>query len=166
MRHIGLFGYLVDAWSAFVLLLKLVQYALYLVHATHLVERQTHYATLLCDGLQNALSDPPYGVRDELEAACLVELLGSFQQSDVALVDEVGQRETLVLILLCNGDNKTQIRLCQLLKSLAVAVLYAVGELHFLFCGNQLFVANLLKILIERGVLSICNRFGYFKLSH
>ena len=71
-------------------LLKLVEFLCYLVHASHLIERKAHNSTLLGYCLQNALSDPPYGVGDELEAAGFIEFLGSFDKTYVALIDKVG----------------------------------------------------------------------------
>lgn len=58
------------------------------VDAAHLVQWQAHDVALLGDGLQNALANPPNGVRYELEASGLVEFLCSLDQSSVALADE------------------------------------------------------------------------------
>ena len=65
-----------------------------------MIERQPHNATLFGDGLQNTLSNPPHGVGNKLETAGLIKFLGSFYQSNVAFIDEVGEREALMLILL------------------------------------------------------------------
>ena len=55
---------------------------------------------MLCERLQDGLTDPPYGVGDELKASGLIELLGGLDQPEVALVDQVRQGEPLVLVLL------------------------------------------------------------------
>ena len=107
--HVRGVGDLLDAWLALVLLLKAVDLVVDLAERPHLVQRQPYDAALLGDGLQDALPDPPHGVGDELEAACLIEFLGSLDQADVALVDEVGQRQALVLVLLGHGDHKAQV---------------------------------------------------------
>ncbi len=109
LRQVYAVGHLVYARSAFMFLLKLVQLTVYLVDASHLVEGQAHDSALLSYSLQDALSNPPYGVGDELESTCFVKLLCGFDQSDVSLIDEVGKAESLVLVLLRHGDNKSQI---------------------------------------------------------
>nr|GEY37290.1 hypothetical protein [Tanacetum cinerariifolium] len=63
-------------------------------------EGQAHDAALLGQSLQDALANPPHGVRDELEALRLIEALGRFNQPQVALVDEVAQGQALVLVLI------------------------------------------------------------------
>jgi hypothetical protein len=44
--------------------------------------------------------NPPHGVGDELETTCFVKTLCGLDQTEVALVDQVRQRQTLVLVLL------------------------------------------------------------------
>ena len=58
----------------------------YLVERTHLVQRESHDAALLCYCLKDALADPPHGVGDELEASGLIEFLCGLDESDVAFV--------------------------------------------------------------------------------
>ena len=69
------------------LLLKLVQLTVDLVDASHLVEGESHDAALFCYCLEDALSNPPYGIGYELESTCLVKLFCGFDQSEVSLVD-------------------------------------------------------------------------------
>ena len=54
---------------------------------TALVQRQAHDAALLCDGLQDALANPPYGIGDKFESARFVEFLSSLYKSQVTFVD-------------------------------------------------------------------------------
>src|SRR5260370_1356819 len=70
------------------------------------VQRNAHDAGLLGQGLEDRLADPPHGVRDELDPLGLVELVGRADQSQVAFVDEVGERHALVLVLLRDRDHE------------------------------------------------------------
>jgi hypothetical protein len=62
---------------------------LYPVGKTDLVERETNDTGLFCQRLQDALADPPYGIRNELKAARFIETLCSFDQSQVSFIDEI-----------------------------------------------------------------------------
>ena len=81
-------------------LFETVDFLIDLAQCTALVERESHDAALLSDGLEDALTDPPDGIGNEFESTRLVKFLSSLHQSDVALVDQVGKRQTLVLVLL------------------------------------------------------------------
>ena len=61
------------ARAALVFLLKSVDFLVYLVERTHLVQRQSHDAALFCYCLEDALANPPYSIGDEFEAAGLIE---------------------------------------------------------------------------------------------
>ena len=61
-RQVYAVGNLIYAWTALMFLLKLVELTVYLVGASHLIEWQAHDSTLLSDGLQNALANPPNSV--------------------------------------------------------------------------------------------------------
>ena len=156
------FGQFVGTGLAFVLLLKLGHGLAYLVHSAHLVERQAHDAALLCQCLQDGLTYPPYGVADELESTCLVEFLGSLDEAHVAFVDEVGQGKSLVLILLCYTDHKTQVGTHEFVQRLTVALADALRKLYFFVHREQGLTANLLQILVQRGTVAAGNTFGYF----
>ena len=166
LRHVDLVGNLVDVWPTLVLLLKLVQHLADLAHGTYLVERQLHNTALLGEGLQNALANPPHSVGDELEATRLVELLSSLDQSEVSLVDQVGEAQPLVLILLRHRHDKPQISLGEFLQCFLIAFLDALGEFHLLVGSKQILTAYLLQILVERRIFAICYRFCDLQLSH
>ena len=83
-----------------ILLLELREGLGDLVQRTDLVEGKAYDTSLLSQSLEDRLTDPPYCVGDELEASGLIELLSSLDQAQVALVDQVGQAQALVLVLL------------------------------------------------------------------
>ena len=155
--QVQLLRQLVGARATLVLLLKLAVGLAYFVQRAHLVQRQPDDAALLGQRLQDALPNPPDGVRDELEAARLVELLGSLYQSQVALVDKVGQREALVLVLLGHADHEAQVGASQLLQRRTVALADALRQLHLFLHHDKVFAAYFLQILVERRTLSVRN---------
>ena len=80
------------------------------------VERHAHDARLLGQRLEDRLPDPPHGVGDELDALGLVELVGGADEAEVALVDQVGERDALVLVLLGDRDDEAQVRAHELVE--------------------------------------------------
>ena len=98
--QVDFFRYLVYRRASLVFLFKLIEQSVDFIRSAHLVYRQSYDTTLFGQCLEDALANPPHRIRDELKAARLVETLRSMQQSHVALVDEVGQRQPLVLVLL------------------------------------------------------------------
>ena len=91
------------------LLLELVDLVANLIQRSNLIQGQAHDTALLGNSLEDGLANPPHGIGDELETACLIKLLGSLDEADVTLVDEVGERQTLMLVLLGHGNDETQI---------------------------------------------------------
>ena len=101
-RNINHLGKFVIGRLAFVLLLEFLERLVDLVQGTHLVQRQTHDAGLLCKGLKNGLAYPPDCIGDEFESPRFVKLFGSLDESEIALIDEVWKAKSLVLILFCH----------------------------------------------------------------
>ena len=129
---------------------------------THLIEGHAHDATLFADCLQYALTNPPHRVTDKLEAARLVELLSRLDETQVSLVDEVVKRESLVLILLRNGNDETQVGACESFQCLGVAVVDALRQLHFLVGGDEFFTSDLYKILVKGRTRAVGDAFVDF----
>ena len=78
------------------------------------MDREANRATRVGDTAGDRLTDPPRGVRGELEALAPVELLDGVHESEVALLDQVEQRETRGLVLLGDRDDESQVRLDEL----------------------------------------------------
>jgi len=64
-------------------------------------------AGLFSERLQDALSDPPYGVGDEFESSGLIESLCCFDESEIAFVDQIRKRKSLILILFSDRHDKS-----------------------------------------------------------
>ena len=150
-------GQLLGGGTALILLLKLGACTADFCLQTHLVEGHAHDAALFADGLQDALTNPPNGVGDELKAAGFVELLCGFHQADVALVDEVVERHALVLILLRHRHHKAQVGLHQAFECLFVAMADALCQFHLFVHGEEFQTANLGEIFVNRCITTIGN---------
>jgi len=117
------------------------------------VQRDAHDARLLGERLQDRLADPPDGVRDELDALGLVELVGGPDQAEVALVDQVRERYSLVLVFLGHGDDEPEVGAHQLVQRLRVALLDPLGQRHLFLAGDQRILADLPQVLVERSLV-------------
>src|SRR5690554_356844 len=80
-----------------------------LVERAGAVERDAYDAALFRERLEYGLPDPPHGVGDELDALGLVEFPGGPDEAEVALIDEVAERDALVLVLLGDADDEPQV---------------------------------------------------------
>ena len=155
LGQLQLRGELLGRRSALVFLLEAGESLVDLVERTHLVERQTHNARLLGQRLEDRLTDPPHRIGDELETAGFVELLGRLDQAEVAFVDQVGKAQALILVLLGHRNHKPEVRLGKFLECLLVSLLDPLGEFHLLLDRDELLLADLLQILVQRSALTI-----------
>ena len=155
-------GQLGNRRATLVHLLELVDFLINLAECTTLIKRQAHNTALLGNGLQNALTNPPYGIRNELKTTCLIKLLSCLNQSYITLVDKVGKCQTLMLILLCYRYNKSQIGCNKaLLGLLALRTSTADGlsQLNLLVDCYKGLTTDFHKILIQCLTRSVGNAF-------
>src|SRR5205823_1379810 len=108
-------------------------------------------ARLLGQRLENRLANPPHRVRDELDAFRLVELVGGANEAEVAFVDQIGERDALILILLGDRDDEAQIRTHQRIEGLLVVLADALRELHFHLASDEGKDADVPEVLIQRS---------------
>src|SRR5574344_230533 len=158
--ELGHLAQLLHRRMTLVLLLKLVNLVVDLVERPHLIERQAHDAALLCNGLQDALANPPYCIGYKLESTCLVEFLGSLDKPDVTLVNQISKSESLVLILLCYRHDESQVGCHQLvLGSLALrtSLAYLLCQLNLLVDGDKRCTTDFHKILVQSFARTVCN---------
>jgi hypothetical protein len=78
------------------------------------------------------LADPPRGVRGELEAAAVVELLDRPDQAQDSLLDQVEERQPEAAVALGVGDHEPQVRLDHAVLRALVAALDPLRELDLL----------------------------------
>ena len=146
------FCQLCDRGTALMNLLKTIDLLINFAQGTALVQRQAHDTALLGNGLKDTLAYPPYGIGDEFETTSLIKFLSSLYQSDVTFVDQVGQRQTLMLILLGDRNDKAEVGSHQtLLCSLALRTALTDGlcQLDLLINSYKWLTTDLHKVLIE-----------------
>ena len=145
-----------------VFLFELVDFMINLTQRTNLVEWQTNNTALLGNSLQNALTNPPYSIGNEFEASSLIELLCGLNQANVTLINQVSQRQSLMLILLCNRYHESKVCRHQLvLGALALRTTFAnlLSQLDFLIDTDQRCTTNFHQIFIQCFTRTIRNTF-------
>ena len=85
---------------------------------------------LVGDGTRDGLTDPPRGVRGELKALLVVELLDGANQAEVALLDQVQEQHAAADIALGDGDDQTQVGADECLLGFEAHVLNARKTTH------------------------------------
>ena len=115
---------LLGRWLATELLQKLALDAHELVDGFHHVNRDADGTRLVGDGAGDGLADPPRGVRGELEALRVVELLDGADQAQVAFLDKVQEQHAAADIALGDGHDQSQVRLDELLLGIDAHLLH------------------------------------------
>jgi hypothetical protein len=105
------------------------------------VDRQADGAGGVGDAPGDGLADPPRGVGGELEALAPVELLDGVHQAEVALLDEVEEREPGGLVLLGDGHDEAQVGLHE--RALGVLALAQLAPQLTLLGRRELLAALL-----------------------
>src|ERR671919_244905 len=83
------------------------------------VDRQPDRPPPVGDGPGDGLPDPPRGVRGELESPAPVEQLDGAHQAEIAVLDQVEQREALALVLPGHRNHQPEVRQDEPLAGLA-----------------------------------------------
>ena len=109
---------------------------------------------------QDRLADPPHRVGNELDPLVGVEFPGRSEKADVALADEVGERQAPVLVLLGHRDHEPKIALHQLGHGLLVAGADAVGDGDLLLGREERGEAYLIEVLVEDVSVGIVDAEG------
>src|SRR5215218_10083647 len=98
----------------------------------------------------DGLADPPRRVGRELETLAVVELLDGPHQPDVALLDQVEQRDAPSSILLRYRDNEPEVGFGEVGLGAPVAALYAPREVGLLGFGEKRGLADLVQVHLDR----------------
>jgi len=82
----------------------------------------------------------------EFEATLVVELLDRAHQAEVALLDQVQERQPAVEVLLGHGNHEPQVGLGQVMARLLGAGLHLLGQFDLLLGGQQIDAPDLLEV--------------------
>ena len=106
------------------------------LHADKLVDGLDHVygntdgTGLVGDSARDGLTDPPRGVRGELEALLVVELLDGADQTEVALLDQIQEQHAATDVALGDGDDQTEVGADERLLGLEAHVLDTSQTTH------------------------------------
>ncbi len=123
-------------------------------HLARELLRQPEDASVLRERVEDGLAHPPHRVGDELDVALGVEALRGLDEAEVALVDQVEEREAEAPVALRVGDDEAQVGLDEALERLLVARLDAAAQLLLLLGGERLELRDLADV----GVQAVARR--------
>ena len=81
---------------------------------------------------------------------------------EIPLVDQVRQRQALVLVLFRNGNHEPKVGASQFFEGFLVALFNPLRQIYLFLYGNQILFANLLQVFVQRCAFAIGNGFGNF----
>ena len=117
-RQVQLCGDLLHGGLTAQLLDQLTVAAGSLVDNLHHMHRHADGTGLIRNGAGDGLPDPPGGICREFVSLCPVEFIHGPDQTRISLLDQIQNVQATAGILLCNGDNQTQVGLGQLVLCL------------------------------------------------
>ncbi len=118
-----------------------------LVDGFHHVHGNADGTGLIGDGARDGLTDPPGGVRGELEALGVVELLYRADKAKVAFLDKVEEQHAAANVALRDGHNKTKVSFDKLLLRIQAHLLDASKAPAFTALKLDALLFGLLKLL-------------------
>ena len=116
--------------------------------------------------MQDTLTYPPNGIGAEFEPTRRVKPLDGIDEAQIALHDQVLERNTLMDKGFGHGNNKTQITFDKALLGILIASLRQTGQLFFLSQGEKWITRDVLHVCTqERSALgnTVCD-FEFFHI--
>ena len=110
---------------------------------------QANRARRVLEPALDGLTDPEGGIGGEAESLAPVELLRGANQPHHALLDEVGEREALVLVAASVRRHEPKIRVDHQFLRLQVAALDALREVDLLLRGEQGIATRVREQLVD-----------------
>ena len=165
-RHIHLCRDLLRLRLSSQFLKKLAGHADQFIDGFHHVHRDTDRTCLVCDGPGDCLTDPPGRVSTEFIAFAVIEFFHRFDQTQIALLDQIQKQHAAAHITLRDADYKTQIRLRQTFFGFLVSLLHPFRQLDLFFRAQKRHFADLLQIHTNRILDADAIRHGQIDLFH
>jgi hypothetical protein len=97
------------------------------------------HSSFVRKGFYNGLPYPPGSVSRKPVPLTIVEAFNSLDEPDISLVNEVEEIETAVLIIFCYRDDKTEVRVYELILILV----------KFFLSGSSLLFVSLCKGTVD-----------------
>ena len=94
------------------------------------MHRHANGPCLVRDGTGDRLSDPPGRVGREFITLGVVKFFHRLDQSEIALLDQIEKIHTLADVFFCNGNDKAQVRLDQLVLRGFIALSDPFGKIE------------------------------------
>ena len=91
-------------------------------------------------------------VENAIQGVREVKFVHGANQTGVALLNQIKNVQTAAGILLCDGNHKAQVCLCQLILCFLVALGNALCQLHFFLCRQQLDLTDFLQVHSHRVI--------------
>ena len=164
--HTHLCGDLLRRGVVTQLLKKLAGHSYDLVYRFDHVDGDPYGACLIRYRTGYRLTYPPGRIGRELVALGVVELLDRLYKTEVALLNEVGQRHSPADVALCDGDDEAQICLRHQSARLLVALTHFLGGGKLLLRREQRHLADVTQVHTHRvggvgvGVLNLGGEVG------
>src|SRR5258705_1668407 len=98
------------------------------VQEVRLLLGEAERPTMIREGVNDGLADPPDRVGDELDVLLGIESLGGLDEPDVPFIDEIEKGQTAAAVLLGEAHHEPEVRLYEPLESLLAPLLDAIAE--------------------------------------
>src|SRR5262249_4979605 len=108
-------------------LIELARNALHLINQFHYMYGDMNGTRMLSHGTADGLSYPPCGIRAEAKATARIELLRSTNQPQVALLNQIKQRDAMVAIAFGNTHYQSEVSFHQALLCFQAPGSNAIG---------------------------------------
>ena len=116
------------------------------------MHRQADGFGLVGERALDGLLDPPRAVGGELAALFRVEPLDGLHQTDVALADQIQQRQADALVVARDFHDEAEVGLDHLLARLLVALFDFCGQFDFLLRREQFHQADFAQVKLDGRV--------------
>ena len=99
--------------------------------------------------MHNRLPDPPHGIGDKLDTPRGIETFGCLDETDVALINEVGEGEAAADIFARYADDVAQITADELIEPFLIPGLRTRCQLHLFLAREQSDLLDFLEIGLQ-----------------
>ena len=118
------------------------------------MHRYADRSGLIGDRTGDRLTDPPSRICREFVSLCIVEFIDCADQTGISLLNQIQNVQAAAGVLLCDGDNQTQVGLRQLVFGALIPFSNAAGQLLLFFRREQGNLPDFLQVHAD-GIIQI-----------